>query len=613
MIYDLRFHGKITPQIEFFSLIGGADISAAYFYEKGDSYVRFFFKGNEFRINSTGVSYNSTGGSFCEYMFGVEQPIKDLQKRDIKNRLVMFGAISEGEDKITFTNNTRGSESFEQIFRDGNAVTNYYFFVSSDYQGELKKRQEIILKSVGKFIKRTELMGEGKDTDLLEQLIADLAESKSNIFLFKLINKENEEYYKAFQKFYFKEKTLSPESELLLEDITSRYRIDRYQQERMKIDVMYSHPENKRIVDEYKDILIEMSYEDVIHPSRLARLQRLRTLSIRNNIPIILFDTLDELLLKGKKILESKEPEYIKETRAIIENLFFKDASLKSHIVSEDIVKLIRARHNARSKSDMSFERVILDAGRACDEIARETNTLSLLEELSSILTYFDRYDNIFAHLNKLAFSENINFTENPIRSLIGNKKAFDSLNYGLFDELFVKDLLGNKYLSSYGRKKLTALIEGLKKIEEGNATYREIVAIINKILKEEKLYSLLHAAMKEKMRSFFPGLDLKENRKEIKEEICGELAAKGFKWAVSDRLFERVLFDLKKESFYLNHLLPLVIHEKNVSLREDFLDNSGLDRFYIESLERDYLENKGLSLNFMDELKEGQEPSVVR
>jgi uncharacterized protein (TIGR04442 family) len=28
---------------------------------------------------------------------------------------------------------------------------------------------------------------------------------------------------------------------------------------------------------------------------------------------------------------------------------------------------------------------------------------------------------------------------------------------------------------------------------------------------------------------------------------------------------------------------------EKNISLREDFLENSGLDRFYVEELEREY------------------------
>ena len=47
-------------------------------------------------------------------------------------------------------------------------------------------------------------------------------------------------------------------------------------------------------------------------------------------------------------------------------------------------------------------------------------------------------------------------------------------------------------------------------------------------------------------------------------------------------------------------------------SLREDFLDNSGLDRFYIESLEREYFEEKDLDLAFLELIREGKEMSVA-
>jgi uncharacterized protein (TIGR04442 family) len=48
----------------------------------------------------------------------------------------------------------------------------------------------------------------------------------------------------------------------------------------------------------------------------------LKTLGIRNNIPSVLFETLDDLLLKGRKIQEIEEPDYLKETRAILQSLF---------------------------------------------------------------------------------------------------------------------------------------------------------------------------------------------------------------------------------------------------------------------------------------------------
>ena len=57
--------------------------------------IRFFSRGNEFTISETGVSYRGTGGSFCEYMFGVEKPLADMEKEDVLNRLIMFGAFMD--------------------------------------------------------------------------------------------------------------------------------------------------------------------------------------------------------------------------------------------------------------------------------------------------------------------------------------------------------------------------------------------------------------------------------------------------------------------------------------------------------------------------------------
>jgi len=74
----------------------------------------------------------------------------------------------------------------------------------------------------------------------------------------------------------------------------------------MKIDVMCRHPDNKLVVDEYRDILIKGVADDPLDASGHARLNRLRTLSIRNNFPVVLFDTLDDLLLKDKKVLEQE-------------------------------------------------------------------------------------------------------------------------------------------------------------------------------------------------------------------------------------------------------------------------------------------------------------------
>jgi len=605
MITDLRLHGSLGP-VDFFALVSGADIFKAYFYEEEPGRIRFFARGNELTISDTGVSYRGTGGSFCEYMFGVEKPLKDLEKEAVLNRLIMFGAVMDEREQVVFTNDTDGSETFYRLFLQGHAVMNHYFLVASESDGDYKKRQKQVLKSVGKFLKRTDLVSLNKDTELLETFCSELKERRSMVFIFKLINRANKEYYDAYLNFYARSKTLSPQEELHLAEIVERNSIDHYQQERMKIDIMYRHPENKMVVDEYRDILIRGLADDTLHASEHARLNRLRTLSIRNNIPVVLFDTLDDLLLKDKKVMEIEEHEYLKEARAILENLFFRDQALKQHIIKEDIVRLIKAKHIAYAQNDRGFEQVLLDIGKACDELSRETDDFTVFEEFSSIVTYFDRYDNVHALLSQLSFMKNIEFKEEALRSLVGNKKEFDSLEADLFRSVFIKDLSDNKYITAYGKRKLKLVVKGVENIQNGEASYRDVISELTVLAEEERLYFEIHAALKERMRSFFPGLELKEVRNQIREDIARELAEKGFPAKIPAKLFEKVFLDLRKESVYLNQILPKVIPTRDSALREDFLQNSGLDRFYLESLEQEYFEEKGLDPALLVSVREG-------
>ena len=126
----------------------------------------------------------------------------------------------------------------------------------------------------------------------------------------------------------------------------------------------------------------------------------------------------------------SEEQEYLKESRAILENLFFKDPSLKQHIIKEDIVRLIRAKHIAYSQNDRGFEQMLLDIGKACDELSRETDDFSCLRGIqldqSPILTGMIMSRRC---LSQMSFMKNIEFREESLRSLVGNKKDFDELD----------------------------------------------------------------------------------------------------------------------------------------------------------------------------------------
>jgi len=142
--------------------------------------------------------------------FGVDKPLKDLEKEDVLNRLIMFGAVMDDQEKVVFTNDTEGSETFYRLFLQGHAVTNYYFLVASESDRDYKRRQKQVLKSVGKFLKRTDLVSLNRDTELLEAFCSELREKRSMVFIFKLVNRANREYYDAYRNFYARSKTLSP-------------------------------------------------------------------------------------------------------------------------------------------------------------------------------------------------------------------------------------------------------------------------------------------------------------------------------------------------------------------------------------------------------------------
>ena len=605
MIHEIKLHGKANEKIDYFVTIMGSDLSSRYCYESLAEGDRFFSGRNEFIITKTGITYTGTGGSLCEYMFGVDLPLKDLLRKDVSNRLVMYGAFYDKTDNITFTNNTAGKESFDHVFLTGNAVSNYFFFVHTSRSSEIRSIQRDILKNIGKNLKRNPTVGAADDTQLCKELLETLDDSKALVFLFRLLNLHNQEYFNTFNKYYSEQKPLSDKAHKELEALAKEYGIVPYQQERIKIDGMYKLPENKKIVDEYKDILISVSEDGEVNPSVLAKLSRLRTLSLRLNIPHNLFDTLDELLLKDMNIVEIEEPDYVREIRAIFEGLFFQVDKLKGHISQEDIIKLLVAKQKSTVVRDQAFESLLLDTVRACDEHARDTNDMSVLEAMSRILTYFDRYDSTAMMVNNIAFMEDSTLSEDNIRSIFGNKEVFDEISADLFRDLFIGTLRDNRYLTRYGRKKVDMLYLGLQQIKSGDTTYRDLSASITKINDDDKMYIAIHRYIKDRFKSIYAELNSKEDQEIFIQDLNREIQSKGIiQGPVPHNVFEEIILDIRKESFYLNNLLPHIIVSRDNRVREDFLINSGLDRFYVEELEKDYFDMNRIEQNILEEIR---------
>ncbi len=609
---DIRLHGYIDEHIEYFAIAAGADAHKRYFFnvdQTDDGELRFFSPGNEFIMHRDGVSHRGNGGSFCEYMFGVDQPIADLAKGDVINRLVIYGARYDHESSsLKFSERTDGSLSYEKIFFEGNAICNYFYFINSaKISGSRDKQQEKIVRLLGKNVKRSTAVGYEDENAIITEIFSLINDPKAQFYLIKLINKRHQEYCELFKTLYFKNKKILDEDFAHLSKLAAKYDIDRYQQERIRIDVMYKHPDNKRIVDEYKNILIACNRKGEINKLENARLTRLKTLSVRNKIPGALFYTLDEMLKKDKKMVDLEENDYIAETRQILEGLFLTESQIESTIDREDMLKLLNAKRRAAENRDHTFEEILLDASKACDEKIRDGADFSLLEGFSYIITYFDRYDSTSSIINQLAFMENVKISEEMVRSLLGNKSEFDALKPLLFEQLFISGILENKYLGNYGRKKVLSLIKGLKLIEEKRLTTAALLEQLRTIDEEERIFLILLEHVRERIKNFYSKFSTKLDQDNLKQELTEELRHKKLITGdIQDELFHETILTIKKEAIYLHNLLPTIIAEKDVALREDFLENSGLDRFYVEELEREYFELNDLNMEELYQIRKG-------
>jgi uncharacterized protein (TIGR04442 family) len=592
---DIRLHGVTEGKIEYYVFMAGADACERFSYSYGDGghdEVRFFSPGNEFTISDDGIRHRGNGGSFCEYMFGIDQPLADMVKGDIRNRLAMYGADYGRETaRLQFTDRTDGTLSYDRIFFEGNAVCNYFFFASSSLiGGSLRKQQRELVRILGKAVKRSTAVGKEDDNGIIDLFISTLDDPKAQLFLFKLINRSHQHYRNLFRELYYASKKITDEDFQRLTRLAQDLQIDSYQQERIRVDVMYKHRKNRPIVDEYRNILVACNARGSINKMENARLTRLKTLAVRTKIPDALFYHLDEKLLRDSWSEDQEEHSYLAEVRQILEGLFLSGSHIDSQVNREDLLKLLRAKRRATESRDHLFEEILLDTGRSCDERIRDGADMVILEEFSSIITYFDRYDATSSAISKIAFMENVRISEDMLRSFLGAKREFDALQEGFFEELFITDLFSDRYLGKYGRSKIAILMKGLALIEENRMTMGALLEQLQAVDREESLFNLLRSHVRERIRNFYSRYTTRAHQEELKQEVTEELhAARLLTGEVPGRIFREAIHTIKKEAMYLHTLLPAIIEEQNFCLREDFMDNSGLDRFYVEELEREY------------------------
>jgi uncharacterized protein (TIGR04442 family) len=223
------------------------------------------------------------------------------------------------------------------------------------------------------------------------------------------------------------------------------------------------------------------------------------------------------------------------------------------------------------------------------------------------VITYLDRYDSVSNLVSQLAFMENVKVSEEMLYGLLEHRAAFENLKEGSFVELFIRELFGNAYLGRYGRRKVKTLLDGLIAIENETGTIERLTEQLMEIDQEERISIILLEHVRDRIRNFYSRFNTKADQEALRREVSEELKAKKrIRNDIPVHLFNETIFTIKKEAMYLHSLLPQIIAERNVGLREDFLENSGLDRFYVEELEREYYEKNGLDIEELYQIRKG-------
>ncbi len=598
---ELRLHGQINDSIEYFATASGCHSAHQHFFELTETSLRLFAPGSELRLTPEGIRQKGVGGSFCEYMFGVDQPLSDLIKKPVHNRLILLGAAYNNSGRLQLTSNTSYRQSYSEIFRQGHATDNFFFFIDGLRPSGLIERQQLIIKHLGKHLKHQTGLNLLDDSQLADQL-RQLLPAGCAMFLIRLSHTGARHFQKEYQNAYYSNKQISSSRQAMLDELAENLGLDQYQQERISIDVMYHHRDNYRIIDEYKNVLIDCFHQGEIDRQSYARLTRLKTLALRDEIPLDLLITLDAKLHPQIDQI-NREPEYTAITRAILQDL-----KQQQELIKKDMVQLLYAKQKARRHHDIAFEQLLLETGKLFDESIRDGAPLALLEEFSRIITFFDRYDTTSTNISRLAFMENFQSSVEWLENLVQNRAEFNKLDKTLFHQLFFAPLLDSPFLTRYGRRKLQRLRKGLEEIAAGVLTAQHLNAEIKVIEQQEAMFKLLYTGIRDRIRNRYFRYDSKEEIDLIYEDLNQDLNQRGqVKNNIDMTLFQEVIHSIKKEVFYLRNLLPEIISNNNHALRKDFLTNSGLDVFHIEDLENEYITQNGLDQECLQQLRSGQ------
>ncbi len=595
---ELRLHGQINHQVEFVATASGNRLSHHHFYAMEDGRVRFFSPGNELTLTAQRLSLRGTGGTLCSYMYGDKLPPADLIKDGVVNRLTLLGATGDRHGQLQWSDHHQAVLDYDQVFSQGHAIHNYFFFIHGLAGTSIQTRQETLLRLLGKNLKRLAEPAQADDSKLATSILSQLPHD-CTLYLIRLTHTRPLHFQQELRNLYYPERKLTDVHHKALEDLAKQLEISPSQQDRIRLDVIYRHRDNYRVADSYRKVLLTCAAQRRMTSAQQQQISRIKTIALRQQIPEILLQTLDRNYLAGLDPW-AREPEYFITARKLFDQL-----ATGQEFSNDLVAELLVARQQACKHYDYRFNRMIEELKARLDDPPDISNSDRVRQQLNNICLLLDAVDITTTAINRIVFLDNHLPAETVIHRLFTSYQEFNRISAGLFERLFFSDLPKTFYIGNFGRRKLAHLKQGLTAVTGGHLRINELYEELHFITGEEQHFRHTLTAAKAWLKTHNTNILNKKIQEDLYEGLNQELGSSNmFNQRLNRQMFEKVLNDLYMEYLYLHELLPDIIHNGNQDLRKDFFTNSGLDYFQIEEIELDYAHANTLDPDLLQRLQ---------
>ncbi len=595
---ELRLHGHINHQVEFVATAAGNRLSHHHFYAMEDGRVRFFSPGNELILTAERMSLRGTGGTLCSYMYGDKLPPADLIKDGVVNRLTLLAATGDRDGQLQWSDHHQAVLDYDQVFHQGHAIHNYFFFIHGLAGTSIQARQETLLRLLGKNLKRLSEPAQADDSKLATSILSQLP-GDCTLYLIRLTHTRRLHFQQELRNLYYPDRAITDIRLKALADLAKELEISPSQQDRIRLDVIYRHRDNYRVADSYRKTLLSCAAQRRMTPAQQQQINRIKTIALRQQIPEILLQTLDQNYLAGLDPWP-QEPGYIATARRLFDQL-----ATGQELSNELVAELLVARQQARNHYDYRFNKMIEELHARLNGPQNISISNNVRQQFNQICLLFDAIDLTTTCINRIVFLDNHLPAETVIHRLFTSFQEFNRLSTGLFERLFFTNLIKISYIGNFGRRKLARLKQGLTAVTAGHLRINELYEELHFITGEEQHYRNILTAARVWLKNHNTSILNKKIQEDLYEALNQELGSSNmFHQRLNRQMFEKVLHDLYMEYLYLHELLPDIIHNGNQDLREDFFTNSGLDYFQIEEIELDYAQANNLDPDLLQRLQ---------